>query len=247
VDTQDPINSIAQTDWSAPAAHPVLRNNEVHVWQACLEEGWDLAGLSALLDDGEKNIAARFRLDEDRDLYILSHGLCRRLLAAYIGVAPAALRFTVTQHGKPEIGMPGNASQLRFNMAHSGQRAIFAIASNCDVGVDVEHTASRIEVAELWDHVLCASEQAQLRKLPAAEQRDAFFRVWTRKEAALKAAGVGLLVPPATLDVLSSAEALINGHQWRITDLSIQPQYRAAVAAAKVDRIIRCWSLAKPR
>ena len=94
----------------------------------------------------------------------------------------------LTPQGKP--GLPG--SRLRFNLAHSGEVALVAVTRDRDVGVDVERVRPDADRWALVDHALTARERHQLQRIAPTERAHAFLSMWARKEALLKAAGVGL-------------------------------------------------------
>lgn len=154
----------------------------------------------ALLDDGERARAARFRFEADRDRFIAAHVGMRMLLGKALGVAPATLQFATGAAGKPRLAGPEAASGIHFNLAHSGAHALLAIDTGREIGVDLEVPASDrpapMEVATLFS----AAERAALDALPAAERPLALYRCWVRKEALLKASGDGI---PAGLDRFS--------------------------------------------
>lgn len=156
----------------------------------------------ALLDARERQRAAAFRRARDRDRYIASHAQARRLIGARLGVDPARLPWQVTPNGKPFVALPGMTTRpCHFSLSHSGDAAWLAVAA-VPVGLDVEVLVPPADLASLIDRSCSASEQAALQALDERDQPAAFLALWTRKEAALKAWGLGLgLVEPACLTV----------------------------------------------
>lgn len=112
---------------------------------------------------------------------------------------PGALEFGEGAHGKPFVR--GSEREVRFNRSHSGDWVLIAISEEREVGIDVELARRDIDVLELGRTVLTSSELGALRALHDEARRAAFFRVWTRKEAALKAWGVGLHLEPREVEV----------------------------------------------
>lgn len=143
--------------------------------------------------------AARFRFQADRDRFVAGRGATRWLLGQALGVAPGELAFGEGAYGKPFVR--GSERAIRFNRSHSGDWVLIAISEGCEVGIDVEFARRDIDVLDLGHTVLTASELEALRALQGEARRAAFFRVWTRKEAALKAWGVGLHLEPRELEV----------------------------------------------
>ncbi len=197
------------------------------------------------LDDSERARAARFRREEDRRAFVQSHLFRREILARYLRCHPSALRFKELEHQKPKLAMSGGEHRLKFNMAHSADIAVSAVSWDCEVGVDVERVTAHFDVDELAPQVLSATERAVLKDLSAEAARDAFFRAWTRKEAVLKAAGVGLSVSPTSLEVLpvEVRSVRLGSQQWWVSDLEMGSAYRGAIAGARGDLKLNCWSV----
>ncbi|MDQ1081823.1 4'-phosphopantetheinyl transferase superfamily protein [Pseudoroseomonas cervicalis] len=163
----------------------------------------------ALLSPDEQARAARFHFAEDRRAYLAAHALARRMLAGASGRAPSSLRFVAGPAGRPELdpalGLPG----LRFNLSHARGLVACALALEDDVGVDVEALSRAARVADLAARYFAPEEAAALARLPAERREAAFLRLWTLKEAFVKAIGQGLsfglerfalrLDPPALL------------------------------------------------
>ncbi len=150
--------------------------------------------LRNLLNDEERARAARFHFERDQRRYVAARGLLRELLGERLGLDPAALRLRVGPHGKPALA--GGPGALRFNVSHSGDRALFALADGGrEVGVDLE-SAARLgdarDLPALAARTLTPADLARWRDLPEAGRPGAFLRAWTRLEAYGKATGEGL-------------------------------------------------------
>lgn len=185
----------------------------------------------ALLDRQEAARAARFPLARDRNRFIACHGILRLLLGRSIERAPATLRFDIGSHGKPAL----RDSDLRFNISHSHHLALFAVSRMLTVGCDIEFHDRRFLAEEIPEHFFSPAEVAELRALPAADQGAAFFAGWTRKEAYIKARGVGLSLPLDSFDVSLAASAqppLTRGCEgWSARSFEPVPHCSAAVIA----------------
>lgn len=224
----------------APAPHaPALLAGELHLWRAALTPGpAALAELGGLLSDDELERAARFVFARDRDRFVAARGQLRRILGAYLGAAPGRLRFAYGAHGKPELGEPA-AGALSFNLSHSGDLALYAVARNGRVGVDVELVRHNLDYASLLHDVCSPRERQELAALPEAAARARFFQAWVCKEAYIKARGEGLAFPPAQVEALFAPAAppalgLPPGETapWTLRLLDPGPGY---VAAAVVE------------
>lgn len=159
---------------------------EVTVWSWPLDEpAATVAALLGLLCEEERDRADRFAVEDARRRFVVGRGRLRRLLGELTGVDPRSLSFDYGPAGKPSLTMAGPC----FNLAHSGERAVCAVA-DYPVGIDIERRRpmkNRAGLAERWFHPL-ESERIEAAEDPLEE----FFRVWTAKEAALKLVGVGV-------------------------------------------------------
>jgi 4'-phosphopantetheinyl transferase len=152
------------------------------------------------------------------------------VLARYTGVDLGPLDLELTPQGKPRL--PG--SRLRFNLAHSGEVALVAVTRDHDVGVDVERVRPDADRWALVDHALTARERRQLQRIAPTARAHAFLSMWARKEALLKAAGVGLGIEPALIELdgdslVAVPQALGTADDWTVMTVPL-PGYVAAVA-----------------
>lgn len=200
-----------------PPPHPPLSAGEVHVWRIALDAAPEPH--VALLSADERQRAARFLRDEHRRRYVVAHAGLRLVLAGYLDVAPEDLAFDVAEHGKPSLRpLAASHAGLEFNLSHSAEIALVAVARDRVVGVDVERW-SEVEHLELAERFFSNAEREALRALDgAAEQLDAgFFAAWTRKEAYLKATGAGIV------------------HGLHHFDVTLAPDAEAALLADRLD------------
>jgi 4'-phosphopantetheinyl transferase len=171
---------------------------DIHVWSLVVEavpdEAWP--ALAAVLDDHERARAARFRFECHRRPYVAAHALLRHMLAQCAGRPPEAWRFAATPHGKPEIIDPPDGAPLRFSLTHSDHMVAVAVTRAAEIGIDLEPLDRRLEDGpELAERFFATEEVRALRALPAEERAERFIRLWTLKEAFLKATGMGLAMP----------------------------------------------------
>jgi 4'-phosphopantetheinyl transferase len=212
--------------------------HELHLWHTNLvAEQADLRELSACLSADEQARAARFRFAHDRNRFVVARGRLRQLLGRYLAVPPAELRFAYSANGKPYMAEPYSASGLCFNLAHSGNLALYAVTYQRPVGIDVEQLRSDLDFHTMIPTVFSPVEQHTLAQLPAEEQRMAFFQGWVCKEAYLKACGKGLSIAPNQFATsLPPAEPALflppnldDGTIWSIQIIDVEPGYIAAV------------------
>lgn len=204
-----------------------------------------------LLDAGEQAHAARKRIPLDARRTLTSRACRRLLVGSYLGVPPAAVEFATTAAGKPQLAVAAGAPALEFNVSHSGNWVVLAFARGLALGIDVEcHRA--LEFSELVNAFFSPQERAAWSSLPAAEHARAFFSAWTRKEAYLKALGLGLLKPldsfsvaidsgPASDLVWCSSDASAPD-RWAIASLDLAPGYACALVVGSAATALRTFT-----
>jgi 4'-phosphopantetheinyl transferase len=166
---------------------------ETHVWSSVLSAPASVhAYCESLLSAGEAARAARFHFDEDRRRFVLARGLLRLLVGTCLGADARSLEFSYSETGKPDLRQPRTSSPLRFNVAHSGGRALYALARGSAVGIDIEQVRDGVDWDGIAHRFFAPGEREVLARLPARARRRAFFETWTRKEAMLKATGAGI-------------------------------------------------------
>jgi 4'-phosphopantetheinyl transferase len=253
------MNNENQT-WHVPPEKVTLPANEVHVWRASLagensENGENgnsrFSSLQRLLSVEERERVGKFYFERDRQNWTIAHGILRILLARYLATDPRTLRFETNAYGKPSLASPHSRANVHFNLSHSGNLALYAFASDRQVGIDVEYMRSGIDYEELSRHHFSHLENASLQSLPATQREEAFFLCWSRKEAYMKARGKGISIPleqfdvsltpgePATL--LGSRENPLAPAQWSLCALSPMTGYAGALAVEGFGWRLSCW------
>jgi len=215
---------------------------EVHVLKAtlavapaALDRCW--GSLSA----EERSRAGRFRFPVHERRFVAARGLLREILACLLGRPPAAIAFQYGPHGKPSLAPTSSPGvDLRFNLSHADEVALYAIAVGREVGVDVERVRLLPDAEQVAERFFSPGERAALRRLPPRERAAGFFACWTRKEAFLKATGEGLSRPLDSFDVSvppsESARLLrvdgdsLAAQRWSLTAIGPAPGFAGAVA-----------------
>lgn len=178
----------------------------------------------ACLSDAEMAHCARFADPADRHRALLARLLLRQALSHGYPRPLADWRFARDRCGKPALAWP--ALPVTFNLSHSGNLVVCALGWYCELGVDVEQVAPRDRLLALARRFFSADECAQLGGLSGAAQRDAFYDIWTAREAYFKALGCGLtgFADPESSSVAATTAV---GWQWRrVTEI---PDYRIAL------------------
>ncbi len=210
----------------------------------------------AQLPAGERQRAEAFHFERDRVSYVVSHYALRQVLAGGLGLDGFGHAFEVGPHGKPSLPRAFVDSGLEFSLSHTHGLALIAVSRVGAVGVDVERVVDTVDVHGLAASVFAEPESRHLAGLDAAAARLGFFRLWVRKEAYVKARGIGLadglrepVLDPATLDEAGGQVRQAAGSAWAEWPIAVPDGYCAALyqrlgAAAGVVRVapeLRAW------
>ncbi len=160
-------------------------HNSLNTTDAQYQQDWQI------LDDTEKSRAVKFTNSLLKQRYLSAHGQLRRILAQYLQTSPASLRILITAQGKPYLA---DYPELAFNLSHTVDDMAVAVAKDCQVGVDIEQCKQRMNLADLVHRCFGEPEAAYWHQLPEDQQQRAFYQFWTRKEAFVKATGLGISV-----------------------------------------------------
>ncbi|MBS1808490.1 MAG: 4'-phosphopantetheinyl transferase superfamily protein [Acidobacteria bacterium] len=247
------VESTSQIVWELSPDELRLAPNEIHLWCADLAaHTFPLESLQALLSEDELSRARKFHFLKDQTQFTVARGLLRRLLGRYLQADPASLRFGYGAQGKPWVmNEHGSAHSLRFNLAHSAELILYAVSWEQELGIDVEQICTETSDEAIAEHFFSPAEVAALRSLPLAQQPQAFFNCWTRKEAYLKARSEGLSFPlngfevsldsqlPVRLKVYQSPH---ESDRWRLYPLNPKPQYVGAVVVEGQSHVFQFFS-----
>jgi 4'-phosphopantetheinyl transferase len=236
--------AIASAGRWRPRPHPPLGAHDVHVWRVPLDDDARADSYWSLLSDEERRRASRFVRDVHRRRFVAAHGALRSILASYVDAEPGALDFVNGEHGKPALrGVTGRHS-VEFNLSHSDDLALVAVARARPVGVDLERWSDGVEHLELAERFFSPGERKALRALAHAPDLVAagFFAAWTRKEAYLKATGQGIvrglhhfdvaLTPGEPARLLADRLDDDATARWSMFALEPAPGYSAALVVA---------------
>jgi 4'-phosphopantetheinyl transferase len=193
-----------------------IRDGAVHVWSLKLDlDRATQERLESLLSPEESARARRLVRTADRRRWTAAHGLLRVVLSGYLGVRPADVLLETAAGGKPRASDPDGP---RFNLTHSGARALAAVSADREVGIDIEEIREVGDLDALAAACFSPAERAALAAVPARQRRRAFFAAWTRKEAFLKLLGEGLSRPLDAFDV-----TMAPGEPPRLLRVEAQP------------------------
>lgn len=235
--------------WRAPPPKLELASNTVHVWRTDLDQKTPrLRRLELNLSADERARAARFRFARDRERFVTARGLLREILSLYLNVETQRLSFGYGTNGKPFLTEHGD---LRFNVSHSLDTVLIAVAHKCKVGVDIECTRGSLAVEEVAETVFSASEKQAVSSVDSEAKRMAFLRLWTRKEAYIKADGRGVSLPLEHIDVSAPTDRVAALDEttgewlvltdWTLRTLAVGPDYAASLVVEDHGWELACW------
>jgi 4'-phosphopantetheinyl transferase len=224
--------------WLRPGI-PDLTPGGVHVWTIALTvPDRVLVSFGELLSSDERERASQFRFEGDARRFVVARGSARRLLAAYVQREPSDLKFCYSGHGKPSLAEASD--NLRFNLSHSHDLALLAVAHGRELGVDLEWMCREVETEKLAERFFSVHEQETLRAVPEPERTVAFYRIWTCKEAFLKAQGSGFsrALDSFDIELAENRSARLSGtrpdgaeaSRWSLRELGVAKGYAAALA-----------------
>jgi 4'-phosphopantetheinyl transferase len=234
-----------QTPWSAPPDQPELGPRDIHVWHASLEQPPEIVrSLRSLLSADEIAKADRFRFDKDQRHFTVARGTLRKLLGRYLNISPQEIRFDYSDYGKPSLRDP-DGSSLKFNLAHSGGIALYAFTMIGEVGVDVEFIRPEFTGDDIARRFFSPAEVSSLGALPDEVRSRAFFNCWSRKEAFIKAKGLGLSLGLDQFDVTLEHDVPVavlatrwdesEAARWSLKAIDVGADYAGALAIESSD------------
>ncbi len=204
-----------------------------------------------ILDPIEQQQAFAIKNELRRRRYVGVHARLRMLLGNVVNTAPEHLSLGTAEHGKPYLV---DYPELSFNLSHSADKMAVAIAYNCDLGIDIEQYKIRQNLAGLVDKCFAEEEKRYWQRLPEAEQMQAFYRFWTRKEAFVKATGKGIALglqhcvinPQEQSELLRIPVGYGQVDEWLIQEIDLgEPMYGALAVRSKLSVTREGWHLTR--
>lgn len=191
-----------------------LRQGVIDVW-LCQEDNVQerLGYFNSLLSTEEQARAERFKFEIHRDRFIISHGFKRSVLAQYLDLDPARIQYQLGNRGKPSLIDAGyDGMGLKFNLSHTQGITLLAVTRDVELGIDIEYIDQKVDWKPIVQQFFTASEQQSLFILAKEKQMQAFYQLWTRKEAYMKMLGEGMYLSPTafSLTVPPRSPALIQ-------------------------------------
>lgn len=202
---------------------------------------FDAEAMASVLSAEEQQRAAKLKMKDKREQFVISRALLREVLAlCLVETSAEGIYFSYGDHGKPAVNHTHMGKPIEFNLSHSGHYALIALTVTNKVGVDIEAVSDAVDKLGLAKRYFSEAETDQFKQLAKADQLDAFYRFWTRKEAFIKADGRGVSLGLGKFSVsleekIKAAEILVDGSvdiegKWYNYQPVSVPGYQTAIA-----------------
>jgi 4'-phosphopantetheinyl transferase len=217
-------------------------DDSISVWKVGLE--WaksEIEVATEILSSEEQKRASRFHRARDRKHFIVAHAVLRLILARYLNIDPRQISFEYNTFGKPRLMDDAHYPDVRFNLAHSRGVALYALAIGREIGVDLEFTEPGFATMNLARSLFAPEEVEALSALSNEDFVAGFYRCWTRKEAYVKAKGLGLSLPLNSFVVsggppngtpllLADGNEIGDQERWTLVDVIVGEGFAASLA-----------------
>lgn len=210
------------------------------MWTVSLDlDEREIRACEAVLSPDEAARAARFVLPVHRTRFVAARGVLRTILSRYTGTEPGRIELSYGPHGKPRLAPASAPHGIQFNVSHAGNRALVAVTTGRGVGVDIESIGTRAREAHIARRFFTPGEDRALRSADESARPALFAAFWARKEACIKASGLGLLLSLDSFDVSAGAreprvvERIRGGEgagSWTLVDVAAAAGFAAACA-----------------
>ena len=238
--------------WPEPPPGHAPGRSDIDLWAISLERSDSvLRELAATLSPTELERAARFHFERDRNRFVAGRAILRTTLSRCLETKPQALEFVYGPQGKPSLAGSFASRGLNFNLAHSEDLALLAVTRVGSVGVDIERIRPIPDVEQLVARFFSERESAAFQKLPNDQKPAAFFNLWTRKEAWLKATGEGIghllnrvevsFLPGEPARLLAFPRESDAATPWTLHALAPAAGFAGALAVSTAQARLNCW------
>jgi len=222
---------------------------EIHIYRLNLSETSDeqYAQALRLLDSDERVRADRYRHEPSKRSFVQVRSALRRLLSHYLGQPAESICFELGEKGKPSLAGAESNQGLVFNVSHSGDFGLIALAMDTELGIDVERIRAMTYMDGMAERCFANCELAWWKALPEDRRQAAFYDFWSCKEAFVKATGEGIALgldacvvdlsgPPRLVSVPASCG---KAHDWRLAEIEVGAGHSAAVCYRGGPRLVR--------
>jgi 4'-phosphopantetheinyl transferase len=173
--------------------HIPVASGIIHIWSARYSDlGRYYPILSSFLCAEEVIRAAEFKKQKDAQNYILRHGLVRAVLGQYIQEEPGKVLFVHGMCGKPDLDPESNDQDIRFSLSSTGEMVCLGVTRRSGIGLDIVKTTTHCRISEIGQYLFTPGEREWIARTNPDRRSNRFFRIWSLKEALLKATGNGV-------------------------------------------------------
>ena len=206
---------------------PIVDGENIKLWQEEISATEaDYNRYWGMLNQAEQSHANTIKNERLHHRFVEIRAKLRIILGDAVDIDPALLRITKAVYGKPYLV---DYPDLAFNLSHTANKMVLATGFNCDLGVDIEQCIPRKTLAALVDKCFAEEEKAYWQQLPPAQQTQAFYQFWTRKEAFVKATGRGIALglnqcvinPENPMALLRIPDAYGQASNWLIQEIEM--------------------------
>jgi 4'-phosphopantetheinyl transferase len=214
---------------------PLITENEIHVWvqrYKLINEDTLLLFKNILSLEEREKLRAK-PTNDLKEKFIIGKGSLRYLLQYYSDIPAQYIRFNIGPYGKPSMKHP---SELKFNISHSGEMWILGLTKNTEIGIDIELVQNSFSYSLILDMVLSENEKKFFSLLYKKEKDKTFFDIWTKKEALLKAIGVGLSTPMTAIEIFGqetgakTSNFFFKDRKFKLTNIALSSRYSTNLA-----------------
>jgi 4'-phosphopantetheinyl transferase len=234
---------IGPVKWENEALCDHNLDNHIHIWQIDINEHLPyIDTLRNVLTPDEITRANRYLRSTDRDKFIISRASLRYILSGYLKCLPKDIGFKLTKDKKPEIDIP-SAPNIHFNLSYSADRVLIAVAA-FPVGIDIEWINPKFSYTAILNSNFSLNESAYINLNDSFKR---FFLLWTRKEAILKATGIGLtdhlrIIPSLDGEHVIECALLSTENNWQLSSFEVNGGYIATIAAHMLKKNYRFFN-----
>lgn len=227
-----------------------ISKDHIDIWLCDLKQlSGDINNFYSILSEDERDRADKLKVEDKKQQYIITRGTLRQRLGLLSNIDPKDFVFDYLEHGKPVLFNDVNHADIKFNVSHSNDLALIAIAQKQNIGIDIEKINREANHQALMTRFFSEAEQVEFQNIPEAYEAEAFCACWTRKEAFIKAIGSGVTYGLDKFDVTVDPENQapeINLHKpskdiWSAINLPINDEYMACLVSDRDSLSVRCW------
>lgn len=224
----------------------LIEDHSIHLWQLFLPDFFHQEkDLLALLNEEELERANRFYFPEHRSRFLTARAMLRKILSLYSHQNAKEIIFSYGSRGKPFL--KHNPLNIQFNVSHSYEMAVYALTKTHDIGVDIERIETK-DHDDIAKRYFSPKEFEDLQKLAPEQRQPFFYKIWSRKEAVIKALGEGLYAPlenfSVSLEKNSEDIEIVHNEQrytYHLESFAVPAGYEAAFAVnGAVKKIVNC-------